>query len=333
MIIANLIFPSRFLKFLIKSILLVCLFFACHQKKDIFSTNKPNSPIKSLYLIILGTTQDAGSPQSGCKKDCCKNLYLHPDPTRKVVSLGLVDPLNEKKYLFEATPDFTSQLWYLESHDKHSKTNVPDGIFISHAHIGHYTGLMYLGKESMNTKKVKVYAMPILSDFFIKNGPWNQLVEQGNIQVEIMQNKVSIKLENNLTIHPIQVPHRDEYSETVGFIIQGPQKKALFVPDIDKWQKWDENIKKLIRQMDFVFIDGTFYDAAEINHRNVDEIPHPFITESMKIFADLSSMDKSKVYFIHFNHTNPLLNINSNEAKQVLKNGYKIAQFNQIFEL
>ncbi|MBK9961218.1 MAG: MBL fold metallo-hydrolase [Saprospiraceae bacterium] len=333
MIKSNLIIPFKFLKFLIISSLLVCLFFACHQKKDIFSPNKTNLPIKNPYLIILGTTQDAGSPQSGCKKDCCKYLYLHPDPTRKVVSLGLVDPLNEKKYLFEATPDFASQLWNLESHDMHSKTNVPDGIFISHAHIGHYTGLMYLGKESMNSKNVLVYAMPRMSQFLQRNGPWDPLIKQGNIMLQTMQNKENIELKKGLNIQPILVPHRDEYSETVGFTIYGPNKKALFIPDIDKWQKWETDIKKLIVQMDYVFIDGTFYDAAEINHRNIDEIPHPFIVETMKLFSDLSAMDKAKVHFIHFNHTNPVLNNNSKEAKQVLKNGYKIAQFNQIFEL
>ncbi|MBK8642501.1 MAG: hypothetical protein IPN15_09895 [Saprospiraceae bacterium] len=149
--------------------------------------------MKNPYLIILGTVQDAGSPQSGCKKDCCKNLYLHPDPTRKVVSLGLVDPLNEKKYLFEATPDFASQLWNLESLDKHSKTNVPDGIFISHAHIGHYTGLMYLGKESMNSKMY--WCMPCLAcQFLHRNGPWDQLIKQGNIMLQTMQNKENIEL-------------------------------------------------------------------------------------------------------------------------------------------
>ena len=32
------------------------------------------------------------------------------------------------------------------------------------------------------------------------------------------------------SVTPIQVPHRDEYSETAGYIIKGKNKKALFIP-------------------------------------------------------------------------------------------------------
>jgi pyrroloquinoline quinone biosynthesis protein B len=157
---------------------LVFLFASCHPIKDIFSQNKPNSPIKNPYLVVLGTVQDAGSPQAGCTKDCCKNLFTNPDQSRKVVSLGLIDPVENKKYLFEASPDFVSQLWNLNKLMEYSKSELPDAIFLSHAHIGHYTGLMYLGKESMNSKNVLVYAMPNMTQFLQTNGPWDQLINK-----------------------------------------------------------------------------------------------------------------------------------------------------------
>lgn len=330
---ANLIVPSRFLKFLFTSSLLVFLFASCHPIKDIFSQNKPNSPIKNPYLVVLGTVQDAGSPQAGCTKDCCKNLFTNPDQSRKVVSLGLIDPVENKKYLFEASPDFVGQLGNLNKLMEYSKSELPDAIFLSHAHIGHYTGLMYLGKESMNSKNVLVYVMPRMTQFLQSNGPWDQLIKQGNIKILMMQNEENVILKKGLNIQPVLVPHREEYSETVGFIFYGPNKKALFIPDIDKWQKWEIDIKQLVLQMDYVFIDGTFYDGTEINHRNIEEIPHPFIIESMKLFSDIDVKDKAKIHFIHFNHTNPVLNLKSKEAKQVLKNGFKIARMHDKFEL
>lgn len=284
-------------------------------------------------LIILGTVQDAGSPQIGCKKDCCKNLFLHPDKNRKVVSLGLIDPENNKKYLFEATPDMPAQLRKLYSFSPGSEKETPDAIFLTHAHIGHYTGLMYFGKEAMNASSIPIYAMPRMKTFLEQNGPWSQLLTNKNILIQGMSDEKEIQLTPNLKITPFTVPHRDEFSETVGYRITGPDKTALFIPDIDKWEKWKTNIIEAIAKVDYAFIDGTFYDAAEINNRDISEIPHPFIIESMKLFKDLAPAEKKKIYFIHFNHTNPLLNIKSRQSTEVRKNGFNIAAINDIIKL
>ncbi|MBL0181878.1 MAG: MBL fold metallo-hydrolase [Chitinophagaceae bacterium] len=284
-------------------------------------------------LIILGTVQDAGSPQIGCKKDCCKNLFLHPDKNRKVVSLGLIDPGNNKKYLFEATPDMPAQLRKLYSFSPGSEKETPDAIFLTHAHIGHYTGLMYFGKEAMNASSIPIYAMPRMKTFLEQNGPWSQLLTNKNILIQGMSDEKEIQLTPNLKITPFTVPHRDEFSETVGYRITGPDKTALFIPDIDKWEKWKTNIIEAIAKVDYAFIDGTFYDAAEINNRDISEIPHPFIIESMKLFKDLAPAEKKKIYFIHLNHTNPLLNKKSRQSTEVRKNGFNIAAINDIIKL
>ena len=214
---------------------------------------------------------------------------------------------------------------------KHDET--PDAIFLTHAHIGHYSGLMYLGKEGMNADSVPVYAMPRMKKFLESNGPWSQLVANKNIRLQSLSNNQEINLTNQVKVLPIQVPHRDEFSETVGYIIKGPTKKVLFIPDIDKWEKWSTRIVEAIALVDYAFIDGTFYDGQELNNRNMSEIPHPFIVESMELFKDLSPKEKSKIHFIHFNHTNKLLDSTSNEYKTVLKNGFKVAQMNQVIEL
>ena len=85
--------------------------------------------------------------------------------------------------------------------------------------------------------------------------------------------------------------------------------------------------------MDYAFIDGTFYDAAEINNRDISTIPHPFIIESMNRFKDLPVAEKKKIYFIHFNHTNPVLNKKSKQYMQVIQNGFNIARIGDIIKL
>ncbi|RDY61986.1 MBL fold metallo-hydrolase [Flagellimonas nanhaiensis] len=283
-------------------------------------------------LHILGTVQDGGSPHIGCQKECCKELFKNPDNTRKVVSLGVVDHENEKSYLFEATPDISEQLKLLKNLSKKT-SETPDGIFLTHAHIGHYTGLMYLGREALGSNAVKVYAMPKMKTFLETNGPWNQLIDLGNISILPIQNEEITMLSNNLQIIPIKVPHRDEFSETVGFRIMGPNKSVLFIPDIDKWSKWKKDIEQEIQKVDLAFLDATFYSGTEINTRNIEEIPHPFVIESMEQFKNLPSEGKSKVHFIHFNHTNPLLDKKSKAHKSVVKAGFHVAHFKEKFDL
>ena len=284
-----------------------------------------------IELMVLGTVQDAGSPQIGCKKKCCAQLLANGLTERMVVSLGAIDHISKTQYLFEATPNLSMQLSNMQRVSGFS--SMPDGIFITHAHIGHYTGLMYLGKEAMNGDSIKVYSMDRMGTFLNSNGPWNQLVSNGNIDLHTMRKNKELVLNKRLSITPFLVPHRDEYSETVGFTIKGPNKSALFIPDIDKWSKWEEDIVKEIEKVDYAFIDGTFFSGEEIEHRDISEIPHPFIQESMTLFENLNKVEKAKIYFIHFNHTNPVIDPTSPESKTVTDQGYRIARARDVFEM
>lgn len=287
----------------------------------------------TVSLIVLGTVQDAGSPQLACKKSCCASLFDSPDPRRMVVSLGVYDKLAKKNYVFEATPDLPRQLKVLKNNAPFAAAELPNGIFLTHAHIGHYTGLMYLGREAVGAKQMPVYAMSKMRIFLRDNGPWSQLVSTENISLQNIEAEKTLRLSAQLSVTPFTLPHRDEYSETVGYKISGPSKKALFIPDIDKWEKWEKSIINEIKAVDYAFLDATFFDGAELNNRDMSEIPHPFIVESMAKFKYLSAAEKRKVYFIHFNHTNPALDLKSKQTKQVLANGFNIAQFGEIVEL
>jgi len=311
--------------------------FSCSDKKSSTETSekeiKRESNINTTSIVILGTIQDAGSPQIGCKKECCINLFENPDNTREIVSLGLLDIPNNKTYLFEATPDIGAQMKNLTQYEKQSEKEIVDGIFLTHAHIGHYTGLMFLGKEAMDAKNTPVFVMPRMKEFLSTNGPWSQLVTRKNISLNALENEKAIQLSEEIQVTPFLVPHRDEYSETVGYRIQGPNKSALFIPDIDKWNKWNKNILEEIKKVDYAFLDATFFSGKEINNRDIAEIPHPFIIESLEKFKELDKHEKSKVIFIHFNHTNPVIDPNSNEAKMVIDQGFKIGKKDDVFEL
>ena len=278
------------------------------------------------YVQILGIVQDAGYPHIGCEKDCCELVK----PGDYFVScIGLVDKANSKRYLFDATPDMHNQLNLLE---KFPKGNLIDGIFLTHAHIGHYTGLMYLGREGLGGNKIKVYALNRMAAFLRKNGPWDQLIKLKNINIQTISNKNFIKLSKNILVIPIKVPHRDEYSETVGYKIIGKTKKILFIPDIDKWNEWDKDIIEEIKLVDYALIDGTFYNGLELD-RDMSEIPHPSIEETIELFLNQPVSERNKIYFIHINHTNPILT-NKNGVKDLIESyGFNVSKRGLKFNL
>ena len=310
---------------------------SCTEKVTSEKTSEENQEvdkhINSTSIIILGTLQDAGSPQIGCEKECCAGLFENPDNSRQVISLGLIDPENQKTYLFEATPDIGTQMKMLTRYETENDKELADGIFLTHAHIGHYTGLMYLGKEALDAKSTPVYVMPGMNKFLNQNGPWNLLIKRKNVELHEMQNDKPVHLSKSIEVTPFLVPHRDEYSETVGYRIKGPNKSALFIPDIDKWEKWEKDIIEEIKKVDYAFLDAAFYSGKEINNRDISQIPHPFIIESLEKFKDLDKKEKNKIVFIHFNHTNPLLNPDSEESQLVIQEGYRIGKIKDVFKL
>ena len=260
------------------------------------------------FAVVLGVTQDAGYPHVGCRRACCALAWRSPATRRRVACLGVVDLEGRQRWLIDATPDFPHQLRQL---DEMAPFAHLDGIFLTHAHMGHYTGMMYLGREGLDTRRVPVYAMPRMAAFLRANGPWDQLLRLGNIELRPLADQRPLRLNKNLTVTPLQVPHRSEYTETVGFLLQGPRASLLYLPDIDGWERWSLRLEEVLATVDVAYIDGTFFSPAELPGRNLEEIPHPFVVETVRRLRPLPADLRRRVKFIHFNHTNPLLHASS----------------------
>ena len=280
------------------------------------------------YIVILGTAQDGGYPQAGCNKKCCKEAWNNPALRRLVTSIAVLDPLTKERWLFDIAPDFKEQFHVLEELSPILDKNILSGIFLTHGHTGHYTGLINLGREVTNANKIDVFAMPMMLKFLKANAPWSQINKQGNIKLNPLKNKTSTVLNNRINVTPFLVPHRDELTETVGFKITGPNKTVVFIPDVDIW---NENIIKIVRAADVALIDGTFFNENELSDRDLNEVRHPLIEESVNLFNQ--HPQKDKIHFIHFNHTNPVLKPDSKEHIKVIQSGFQIAREKQIIEL
>jgi pyrroloquinoline quinone biosynthesis protein B len=280
------------------------------------------------YIQVLGVAQDAGYPQMACQKDCCKLYWGGVTEQKYASSFALI--VANKYYIFEASPDIKFQIQAIKK-ENNQMDIIPDGVFITHAHVGHYTGLIHFGREILGSKNLNVYTMPKMQSFLEKNGPWSQLIDLKNIQIHDVR-KIDKELFSGIEIIPHIVPHRDEFSETVGYEIRSGRKKILFIPDIDKWYKWSESIIEMVKSVDIAFLDATFYQNGEIKNRDMSEIPHPFAVETISLFKNESKETKSKIHFIHMNHTNPML-YDETVRKTIRAQGYNIAFEGMIIDL
>ena len=278
-------------------------------------------------LVVLGSGQDAGAPQIG-----------HPDDGANPLmpsSLGLIDRKHGQRYLFDASPAITRQLAMLDAVEPPREGLGIDGIFLTHAHIGHYLGLAWLGREAAGAKGVPVYAMPRMAAFLRGNGPWSQLVEFGNIALTEMTPDDFVVANDDFGVLPIVVPHRDEYSETVGFLIMTPDKRALYLPDIDHWEGLEDatsqSLADFFATFDHVFIDATFWDDGELEGRDMSEVPHPRVKATMERLANTSVEERANIHFIHYNHTNPVRDPDSAESRAVASAGFNVAREGQSF--
>ena len=255
-----------------------------------------------LRAVVLGIAQDGGVPHIGCTQALCVSARRDPARRQRVAALGFVD--DDRRYLIDATPDIASQLETLNAGRTPDPRRPVDGILLTHAHVGHYAGLLYLGREALGAEAVPVYATPKMASFLRGNEPWRSLVERRNVNlVEIVPgHEFSL---GRLKVTALAVPHRDELSDTLGFRVRAPSGHGvLYVPDVDKWEKWDRRLEDELTAVDVALVDGTFHDAGELPGRDIAEVPHPLVPDTL---ARLPAALRRRVRFVHLNHTNRLL--------------------------
>jgi len=287
----------------------------------------PPPPANAPFALVLGIAQDGGYPQAGTKEDA---PWDDPAARRLVASLAVVDPASGERWLVDATPDFPLQLHRLDRAAPVASTSDPStaglsGILLTHAHVGHYAGLIHLGREAMGARGVPVHAMPRMAAFLRANGPWELLVRLGNVELRPLAADTPVRLNDRLTVTPLLVPHRDEYSETVAFRIAGPRRTILWLPDIDKWERWDRRLEEVIAGVDTAYVDGTFFADGEVPGRSMAEIPHPFVRETLARLAALPAAERAKVRFVHLNRSNPLVRGDAAALAEVVAAGMAVA--------
>ena len=293
------------------------------------SWSQPAAP-SGPRVIALGTAQDGGFPHTGCDCSRCAAARKTPALVRHVASLAIHVPRTGHVYLVDATPDLPAQIEKIHAFRGHPEGKTDrkpvDGVLLTHAHIGHYLGLAHFGFESLSTKDLPVHVSPRMAEYLRGNGPWSQLVRLGNITLKEFQPGTRFELEEGLSVTAIQVPHRDEYSDTMAFLIRGPKKTLFYVPDTDTWKTWARPLPQFLEEekVDIALLDATFYSPDELPDRDASKIKHPLVTDSMDLLEPLVKAGKLQVWFTHMNHSNPALERDGAARKAIEARGFRV---------
>ena len=279
-------------------------------------------------VVVLGTAQDGGFPHTGCEHAACVAARKDPKLARRVSSLAVV--AGGRTFLVDASPDLPAQIQEVHAFRPFPEGRVDrapfDGVLLTHAHIGHYLGLAHFGFESLSTKDLPVYVSPRMAEYLRTSGPWSQLVRLGNIKIVEIKPGEWFPLGEGISVKAFAVPHRDEYSDTMAFLIRGPKRTLLYVPDTDTWKIWTRPLPQVIEEekVDYALLDATFYSPDELPDRDVTKIKHPLVTDSMELLGPLVKSGKVKVWFTHLNHSNPALDPNGEARKNIEAKGFRV---------
>jgi len=272
----------------------------------------------SIEVVLLGAAQDAGLPQPGCNCENCSAASEDHNKAESPSSIAIIDHTAENFWIIDATPALPEQLRFIQSLIGNYDLK---GIFLTHAHIGHYTGLIYFGREAMNSKNMPIYASDRMCSFLLENEPWSMLVSLGNITPVPINENLTVEITSAASVQPVEVPHRGEFTDTYAFAIRGPSRTLFYCPDIDSWESWSRDILDFLSDIDYALLDGTFFCDGEVDRIRVDEVPHPFIDHTVDKLRSVSS----KVTFIHMNHSNSLYR-DGPERKRLIELGFGIGK-------
>jgi len=299
----------------------------------------PTGPV----VVVLGTSQDGGVPQANCFTGYCARVRAGEVTAPRVASIGILDPTTGARFLVDATPDFVAQVGDLVSRpQQNGRPSSPtgtlrleeevQGILLTHAHMGHYTGLLQCGREAAATADLPVYASAAMVQLLRSNQPFKTLVDENRLDLREVGIGTPIELTASLSVVPFSVVHRAELTDTLGLFISGPSRSLLYVPDADRWNGWPVPFEDWLDRSDLALLDGTFYSAEELGHRWQGEVPHPPVVDTVELLSARARTEPA-VWFTHLNHTNPLWEKNSPQSAAVHAAGFGVAYRGQIWEL
>ncbi len=279
-----------------------------------------------LTATLLGSAQDGGVPQAGCRCAHCAAALADREFERLPASLALRGP--DGVQLFEATRELAHPLALAGG-------GTPAAVWLTHAHLGHIDGLGQFGTEVMDARGVPFHCSRAVAEQLRATPGWRALLDGCHLELREWRSGEPVEC-RGFSVTPLPVPHRDERSDMHALLVSA-KRKLLFLPDHDDWGATLAAVgaaspRDWFRQLgaDIVLLDGTFWSADELPRQ--DAVPHPPVRESLERLGTRRKGDP-RIVFIHLNHTNPLCNPESAESAKLARSGWETGREGQTFSI
>jgi pyrroloquinoline quinone biosynthesis protein B len=296
-----------------------------------------------MRIRVLGSAAGGGFPQWNCNCRNCDGVRKGTLRTRARTQSSIVvsgDGVNW--VLFNASPDLLTQ--YQRFPALQPGRNLRDtairSIVLMDAQIDHTTGLLMLREG----KPLEIYCTEMAREDLTTGNPlfnilghycgvnWHRVpAEAGEPFSVIGAESLSFTAVALKSKAPPYSPHRDNPhdGDNIGMRIEDRQSGRIlfYAPGLGKIEP---HLKPFLQEADCVMVDGTFWTDDEmirlgVSKKRAREIGHLPQSGEGGMIEVLKPLKASRKILIHINNTNPILDEDSAEHKQVIAAGIEVA--------
>ncbi len=296
-----------------------------------------------MHIHVLGAGAGGGFPQWNCNCHNCDGLRKGTIKARPRTQSSICVSGDGVNWVsFNASPDVLKQIQEfgpLQPGRALRDTGIV-GIVLIDAQIDHTTGLLMLREGSV---KREIYCTDVVKGDLTSGNPLLTILGHycgvNHHPVPIDGSSFEIPGAANLRFTTVALkskappysPHRyDSHDgDTIGVLIEDTKngKKLFYAPGLGEIEP---HLPPLMAQADCIMVDGTFWTDTEMidlglmdkTSRDIGHIPQSGKGGMMEVLA---AYPKARRVLIHINNTNPILNEESPQRRELEASGIEVS--------
>ncbi len=301
-----------------------------------------------MRVTVLGSAAGGGFPQWNCACPNCSRVIagaLHLKARSQAQVVVCLD--DGESYLLNASPDLRSQILstpLLAPSDSPRHTPIA-GIFLTSADVDSVAGLLSLREF----QPLHIYATQSVRRIVLEENRMFRVLERANPPASwhdipwntwfsVGGNTPGGASSLRCRAVPLGNVYPDYVSEAlrralppeeavIGLALAHANKQVFYAPALpgrsNEWKDWAGS-------SDVCLLDGTFWDDEELISTGVGsktgrEIGHLPLSGTGGLLREFGSANRGRIILIHINNTNPILDEQSPEHREVRDSGWEIA--------
>lgn len=289
-----------------------------------------------VFLRILGTAAGGGFPQWNCACTLCRQARSRSAAVKSRLHASVALSADRKNwYLINATPDVHQQIESCP--DLHPGPGLRDsplrGVLLTDAELDHTIGLLILREgtplEIYGTRPV----LRALEESFPLQSMLSTYAAHRWTELRPAQSFMLDGGAIQASPFPVGVKRpryaRESGAEgdwVIGYRFEDTRTKgvAVYAPAVEQWTP---ELQSALGKADCALIDGTFWSDDEMQKAGTGSntaTAMGHIPISGGTLDRLASSGARRAIYVHINNTNPILDENSPEHRQLIERGLEV---------